>query len=329
MRIMNKVGLNIVLLALFLVQAAEAATNQKLCSQPMVIKQTFSAVGYGSSKDQFGRLTSSSQKAMRAARINAYRALSKQLYDYRFDGTNSIASMIKQHPALRGKIKAMVQGAKQVGANRVKDGLYEVQMELVADRSFQLRTECPKPISTTPWQQSLIMEGEGKYREARAALQPLLNQPLPKADRELLFLRMGWLYHLTLEYNKSIRHYQSALKTNPGSMDARLGILLPQLAQQRWYEVERYANRVLKDSPWNYLAHVRLMIAEEGMQKWRRLEAHARKLSERYPGDVTVLVYLARAQIWQGKQKEAKMAYQQVLHRSPLHVEANNFIRVN
>ena len=314
---------------LLLGSSVQAASDKKLCTQPMVIKQTFSAVGYGSSEDKYGRPASGSQGALRAARINAYRALSKQLYDYRFDGTNSVASMIKQRPALRGKIKAMVQGAKQVGVNRVKDGLYEVRVELVADRSFRLRTECPKPLSTTPWQQSLILEGEGKYREARAALQPLVNQPLPKADRELLFLRMGWLYHLTLEYNKSILHYQSALKTNPGSIDARLGILLPLLAQQRWREVERHANQVLKDSPWNYLAHVRLMIAEEGMQKWQRLESHARRLSERYPGDVTVLVYLARAQIWQGKQKEAKMAYQQVLHRSPLHIEANNFIKAN
>ena len=316
-----------VIIALLFLQSAQAVSVKKRCSTPVVIKQTFTAVGYGSTRNRYGQTTANRKGAMRAARVNAYQVLRKQVVDYRFDGKRTVGSMVKINPSLGSQIKSMLRGAEQVGMNLLGDGLYEARLQLVADRIFQVRTPCPKPDATTPWQRSLILEGEGKYQQARDALKSLFKKPLPQSDRELLLLRLGWLYYQTQEYNKSIRQYETALEVNPSSMDARLGILLPLLAQLRWYEVERYANQVLEQSPWNYLAHVRLLIAEEGMKKWERLENHARKLTQRYPGDVTVLVYLARSLLWQGKQREAADVYRQVLHRSPLHIEAKNYLK--
>lgn len=186
-----------------------------------------------------------------------------------------------------------------------------------------LAADSKKTKSTSPWLASLTLEGKQQYQQAIDVLQPMLTS----SQAEFALLRQGWLRYLQGQYRQSIFTYQQALKQNPHSLDARLGITLPLLAQKRWREAAKYAKQVIELSPWHYLAHVRLMLAEEGQTHWNALEKHARALSLRYPTETTPLVYLARAYIWQGKPKKAVKTYRRVLSRLPAHIEANNYIR--
>ena len=174
------------------------------------------------------------------------------------------------------------------------------------------------------WKRSHDLEAKGDYEEAAAII-----KPWAASDDEYAILRYAYLKYMQGEYNESIEYYEKAIKLNPKSLSAKLGITLPQIAQGRWRQVKIYTRQVLARSDWNYTAHLRLMMAEEGTKKWHTLDKHAGKLVEIYPGDSEAYVYLGRANAWQGDEPVAKAAYKEVLHRSPDHVEADTYLKEN
>ena len=168
------------------------------------------------------------------------------------------------------------------------------------------------------------LEGEKRYDAAAQLLQPLAD-----SGHEFARLRLGWLAYLNGRYNDSINHYNRILQANPNSLDGRLGLTLPLLAQQRWQDAATQARQVLTISPWDYTAHVRLMICEEALKQWPDLEQHARDVATAWPSDATALVYLARARAWQRNVAGAKQAYAQVLERFPANEEARAYLKNN
>ncbi len=175
----------------------------------------------------------------------------------------------------------------------------------------------------TPWSESYRYEAQGDYASAILALDPILERD---STHEFAVLRTAWLKYLLGDYNAASRDYERAIDLNEESIEARLGLTLPLLAQRRWREAAAAARAVLAEAPWNYYAHVRLMAAEEGQLQWRTLASHAESVALRYPGDATVLVYLARAQARQGNADAARAAYARVLERIPAHEEALAFV---
>ncbi len=177
-----------------------------------------------------------------------------------------------------------------------------------------------------PWAESYRFESQGDYASAILAIAPLIERdPM----HEFAVMRTAWLKYLLGDYNAAIRDYEKAIELNEQSLEARLGLTLPLLAQRRWREAAARSQEVLAVAPWNYYAHVRLMVAEEGQRQWQTLARHAQSVASRYPGDATVLVYLARAQARQGNLESAQAAYRRVLERLPGHEEAAAFLAQN
>jgi len=172
-----------------------------------------------------------------------------------------------------------------------------------------------------PWTESYRLEGLYQYDAAIEALNGV------SSDNELGLLRKGWLNYLKGAHSKSIEFYNKAINKNEKSLDARLGIVLPLMAQQRWREAASNANKVLEVAPWNYYAHVRLMATQEALKQWSELEKHAKVVSERYPTDVDTMVFLARAYRQLGNDKAASQAYKKVLELVPSNFEASQFNR--
>ena len=171
------------------------------------------------------------------------------------------------------------------------------------------------------WSNSYKLETSGKYAEAITAI-----ENVAVADAELSALRRGWLYYLQGSYNESIRQYRYAVERNQQSVDARLGVTLPLLAQKRWREAEQNAKAALEISPNNYTALLRLAIALEGQRDWAALKKAGVTLVLGYPSDATAYVYLARANAWLNNRAEAVAAYRAVLSRYPGHLEAITYI---
>ena len=173
------------------------------------------------------------------------------------------------------------------------------------------------------WQASYQLETAGKYYDAIAALDPV---PVNGPDAELRLLRRAWLYYLSARYDESIREYRMAIDKNGKSIDARLGVTLPLLAQKKWREVILNAKSVLEVAPNNYTALLRIVTAEEALGEWQELARYAAMMVAHYPTDATSYVYLARAYAWLNKRTEAVTAYAAVLVRVPGHLEAKAYI---
>ena len=176
------------------------------------------------------------------------------------------------------------------------------------------------------WDDSYRLEAEGKFGMAARALTPFLTQ---KPINEFALIRHAWLNYSGRNHNDAINDYQQALTLNPNSLDARLGLILPLMAQGRWREAALHATKVLNVAPWQYYAHVRLLACEEAMKQWNKLEKHASKVAERYPSDATIQVYLARAYISTGKINLALATYIRVKQMFPSHLEATRFLVIN
>jgi tetratricopeptide (TPR) repeat protein len=171
---------------------------------------------------------------------------------------------------------------------------------------------------------SYKLESEKRYDAAAQEIVALAD-----SGNEFARLRLGWLAYLGGRYNESINHYNRVLQVNSTSIDARLGLILPLLAQQRWQDAASQAQAVLQLSPWDYTAHVRLMVAEEALKQWAILENHARSVSQAFGSDATALLYLARARAWQRNVTGARQAYAKVLERYPTNEEARNYLKAN
>jgi len=176
------------------------------------------------------------------------------------------------------------------------------------------------------WQNSYQLEAAGKYAEALAAIDSV---PANGAEAELKTLPRGWLYYLLGSYNEAIREYRFAVDRNSQSVDARLGIVLPLLAQKRWREAEKNARESLELASNNYTGLLRLTLALEGQRDWPGMEKSAAAMVSHYPTDTSAYVYLARAYAWQGRPANASAAYTAVLARYPGHLEALTYINKN
>lgn len=174
---------------------------------------------------------------------------------------------------------------------------------------------------TNPWKESHRLEQVFQYDSAINVLKNISSK------NELVNLRRGWLNYLKGSHSKSIEHYKKAIKSNSLSLDARLGIILPLLEQQRWREAASNANKVIEVAPWNYYAHIRLMQTEETLKEWEKLFKHSDAVHQRYPSDATVLVYMARASHKLGNKKQAKDFYNKVIELIPGHFEASSYIK--
>lgn len=189
---------------------------------------------------------------------------------------------------------------------------------------FNSAIAAPVNPSKSPWEKSYTLETQKKYAEAANVIKPILDK---SPDNQLALLRMGWLNYLQAKYNVSIDYYQKAIKVNPDSIDAKLGMTLPLMAQLRWKEAAVYANQVISISTWGYLAHIRLMTCESGLTQWETLEKHASEFVKRYPSDISGYLFLARAQAMLGKTNLAIQNYQETLDRSPTNLEAIKFLQ--
>lgn len=77
-------------------------------------------------------------------------------------------------------------------------------------------------------------------------------------DNYLINLRLGWLYYQKKDYSKSKEFYLNAIRINPESIDAKLGLTLPLSAKNEWDRIMEQYFEILKKDAMNYTANLRL-----------------------------------------------------------------------
>lgn len=102
--------------------------------QPIVIRVT----GYGALDTT--RKAASERKllmAMRASKLDAYRALAERVYGTQVFGSSKVQDIVMENDQLRTIVDSNIRGAKVISVNRLKGGGYETIVEMVISPSLR------------------------------------------------------------------------------------------------------------------------------------------------------------------------------------------------
>ena len=98
------------------------------------------ATGYGATSNFDGY--SSGQRrlmAMRASKLDAYRALAEQVYGVRIKGNTTVGALVAQNDGYRVYVDAYLRGARVVSVTPMAEGNYETEVEIEMPADFARR----------------------------------------------------------------------------------------------------------------------------------------------------------------------------------------------
>lgn len=99
---------------------------------PLVEKrETLTATGYAVISVQNHRNPAQQRlMAIRASKLDAYRALTEQVYGQQLDATTTVADMMVQSDTFRAKVEGVIYGAVLVSITPAGDDTYETTLSL-------------------------------------------------------------------------------------------------------------------------------------------------------------------------------------------------------
>jgi tetratricopeptide (TPR) repeat protein len=163
------------------------------------------------------------------------------------------------------------------------------------------------------------------YPNAVRALAPV-HQAYPQGYT--VNLRMGWLFYLNRNYANALEHYETAMRVAPYALEAKLGYLLPLLAQERFADAETFAYQVVSVDYYNYYGNLRLAFALRMQGKLEQAEMVVSKMLTAYPTDVLYLTELALIKAAEGDTDAARSHFSDVLILDPENVTAKAYLGV-
>lgn len=112
--------------------ASAAASASASMIAPMIEKrETLMATGYAVISVQNHKLTAQQRLlAIRASKLDAYRALTEQVYGQHLDATTTVADMVVMNDTFRTRVEGVVYGAVLVSITPVGEDTYETTMSL-------------------------------------------------------------------------------------------------------------------------------------------------------------------------------------------------------
>ncbi len=112
--------------------AANANLEIPMSSLPLVEKrESLTATGYAVISAQNHRIPAQQRLlAIRAAKLDAYRSLTEQVYGLRMDATATVADMVVQNDTFRSKVEGVIYGATLVSITPSGDDTYETTLSL-------------------------------------------------------------------------------------------------------------------------------------------------------------------------------------------------------
>ncbi len=175
------------------------------------------------------------------------------------------------------------------------------------------------------YQQSYDEEAKGNYSEAILILQ--------RAERAgdtsyLYHLRLGWLQYLAQKYSASVNSYRKAVNMNKDSIEAKLGLMLPLMAQGKWSDAEKVGKEIISVDKLSYLVNSRLANIYYNLKLYQDSETYYKKVLLYYPGDIEMEAGLAWSLLKQNKKEAAEKVFNEILRYAPNHVSANAGIKI-
>ena len=139
-------------------------------------------------------------------------------------------------------------------------------------------------------------------------------------------LRMGWLFYLNGNYANSLEHYGTAQRVAPYALEAKVGSLLPLLAQERFAEVESLAYQVVSVDYYNYYGNLRLGLVLRLQGKLEQARMVVVKMLTVYPTEPLYLTELALIAVAEGDTEAARRTFEDVLILDPENPTAKAYL---
>lgn len=113
----------------------QASTRAVVGQKPELMK--ISGIGYGA-ESTFGAYTAGQRRlmAIRASKLDAYRALAEQLYGIKIDSNTAVSTLTAKNDSFRARVNAVVRGARMVSVTPMADNNYETVLEVYVDKRF-------------------------------------------------------------------------------------------------------------------------------------------------------------------------------------------------
>ena len=94
-------------------------------------RESLTATGYAVISIQNHRLPAQQRLlAIRAAKLDAYRSLTEQVYGLKVDATATVADMVVQNDTFRSRVEGVIHGATLVSITPTGDDTYETTLTL-------------------------------------------------------------------------------------------------------------------------------------------------------------------------------------------------------
>jgi len=166
--------------------------------------------------------------------------------------------------------------------------------------------------NTSAWQEAF-------YRSYEAETKSNFNQAINelvrvyKKDDYFVNLRLGWLYFLAKNNQKSEQFYRTAIRLQPYSIEARFGLVKPLSATARWDQVQLQYSEILKIDPQNTMANYWLGVIHYNRKQFTVAVRLFEKVVNLYPLDYDSVIMLAWTKLNLGKTAEARLLFNHAL----------------
>jgi hypothetical protein len=121
--------------------AAKSAEKANMLAPLVEKRETLTATGYAVVSVQNHRNPAQQRlMAIRASKLDAYRALTEQVYGQQIDASSTVADMTVTSDTFRAKVEGVIYGATLVSITPVGDDTYETTLSLDKSVVQDLRT---------------------------------------------------------------------------------------------------------------------------------------------------------------------------------------------
>ncbi len=101
---------------------------------PIVIRVS----GYGTYEDpKHASFQRTRLLAMRASKLDAYRALAERIYGTVIYGSSSVEALVLQHDEFKTMVDSVIRGARVLSVSEMKGGGFETVLEVVLEPKFR------------------------------------------------------------------------------------------------------------------------------------------------------------------------------------------------
>ncbi len=125
--------------------------------------------------------------------------------------------------------------------------------------------------------------------------------------------RAAWLYYYKGNYAKSVVYYENAAEIQPDSLEAKLGLLLPLMAEKKWTRAQSLAEKLYAQAPYNYYAGSRLAYIYYSHGKYDLAAGQYKKVLKAFPSETDMTLGLGWTYLKLGKKELARNAFAEVL----------------